>query len=195
MGVTTLRRERDTNPFLAELRSAMCATARAGRGRSRTLSAPKIKAPRGTFDVLGEQASARAALEASARAILEGAGYERIETPAFEATELFARGVGESTDIVRKEMFTLQRRGRTLADAAPGGHRAGVPGLRRARHAQAPPAREAVVPVELLPPRACPGRALPAVLAGRRGGARLGRSGPRRGVDRAAGGAARRRWA
>jgi histidyl-tRNA synthetase len=39
---------------------------------------------------------------------LEGAGYERIETPAFEATELFARGVGESTDIVRKEMFTFR---------------------------------------------------------------------------------------
>jgi histidyl-tRNA synthetase len=71
------------------------------------LSAPKIKAPRGTFDVLGEQAGARAALEARARAILEAAGYERIETPAFEATELFARAVGESTDIVRKEMFTL----------------------------------------------------------------------------------------
>jgi histidyl-tRNA synthetase len=71
------------------------------------LSAPKIKAPRGTFDVLGEQAEARATLEARAKAILEGAGYERIETPVFEATELFARGVGESTDIVRKEMFTL----------------------------------------------------------------------------------------
>jgi histidyl-tRNA synthetase len=71
------------------------------------LSDPKIKAPRGTFDVLGEQASARASLEAGARAILEGAGYERIETPAFEATELFARGVGESTDIVKKEMFTV----------------------------------------------------------------------------------------
>jgi len=71
------------------------------------LSDAKIKAPRGTFDVLGEQASARSALEARARAILEGAGYERIETPAFEATELFARGVGESTDIVRKEMFTF----------------------------------------------------------------------------------------
>ena len=67
----------------------------------------KIKAPRGTFDVLGEQAQARTALEAHARAILEGAGYERIETPAFEATELFARGVGESTDIVSKEMFTF----------------------------------------------------------------------------------------
>jgi histidyl-tRNA synthetase len=72
------------------------------------LSAPKIKAPRGTFDVLGEQAQERATLEARARTLLEGAGYERIETPAFEATELFARGVGESTDIVRKEMFTFR---------------------------------------------------------------------------------------
>jgi histidyl-tRNA synthetase len=72
------------------------------------LSDSKIKAPRGTFDVLGDQASARTGLEARARSILEGAGYERIETPAFEATELFARGVGESTDIVRKEMFTFE---------------------------------------------------------------------------------------
>jgi histidyl-tRNA synthetase len=71
------------------------------------LSDSKIKAPRGTYDVLGEQAAARSALEARARSILQGAGYERIETPAFEATELFARGVGESTDIVRKEMFTF----------------------------------------------------------------------------------------
>jgi histidyl-tRNA synthetase len=75
------------------------------------LSASKIKAPRGTYDVLGEQALRRAALEARARSILEGAGYERIETPIFEATELFARGVGESTDIVRKEMFTLEDQG------------------------------------------------------------------------------------
>jgi histidyl-tRNA synthetase len=71
------------------------------------LSDSQIKAPRGTFDVLGEQASERTALETRARSILEGAGYERIETPAFEATELFARGVGQSTDIVRKEMFTF----------------------------------------------------------------------------------------
>ena len=72
------------------------------------MSGSKPKAPRGTFDVLGEQAAARSALEARARAILEGAGYERIETPAFEATDVFARGVGESTDIVRKEMFTFE---------------------------------------------------------------------------------------
>ena len=67
----------------------------------------RIQAPRGTYDVLGEQALARDALEALARGILERAGYRRIETPAFEATELFARGVGESTDVVQKEMYTL----------------------------------------------------------------------------------------
>jgi histidyl-tRNA synthetase len=79
------------------------------------LAAAKIKAPRGTFDVLGREASRRSALEARVRSILEGAGYERIETPVFEATELFARGVGESTDIVRKEMFTFaDQAGRSL---------------------------------------------------------------------------------
>jgi histidyl-tRNA synthetase len=75
------------------------------------LSGAKLKAPRGTFDVLGEESGARAAIEARAHAILGGAGYERIETPTFEATELFARGVGESTDIVRKEMFTFEDAG------------------------------------------------------------------------------------
>ena len=72
------------------------------------MSAPKIKVPRGTFDVLGEDSAARVTLQEHAKAILEGAGYERIETPAFEATELFARGVGQSTDIVGKEMFTFE---------------------------------------------------------------------------------------
>jgi histidyl-tRNA synthetase len=72
------------------------------------LSAPKLKAPRGTYDVLPEQAAARARVEDTARRVLQGAGYERIETPCFEATELFARGVGTSTDIVQKEMYTFQ---------------------------------------------------------------------------------------
>ncbi len=67
----------------------------------------KIQAPRGTFDVLGEAALARAELERTVRRVLEAAGYDRIETPTFEATELFARGVGESTDVVQKEMYTL----------------------------------------------------------------------------------------
>src|SRR5215213_827626 len=68
---------------------------------------PKLQAPRGTFDVLGEQALARERLEEQARSILARAGYARIETPTFEATELFARGVGEATDVVQKEMYTF----------------------------------------------------------------------------------------
>jgi histidyl-tRNA synthetase len=70
-------------------------------------SAVKLTVPKGTHDLLGEEAAARAAVEAKARAILQSAGYERIETPTLEATELFARGVGEVTDIVQKEMYTL----------------------------------------------------------------------------------------
>jgi histidyl-tRNA synthetase len=66
-----------------------------------------IQAPRGTFDVLPPDAARRAVLEEHARRILGAAGYQRIETPTFEATELFARGVGEATDIVQKEMYTF----------------------------------------------------------------------------------------
>jgi histidyl-tRNA synthetase len=71
----------------------------------------KPQAPRGTYDVLPDQAAARAGVEDTARRILEPAGYRRIETPTFEATELFARGVGASTDIVQKEMYTFQDAG------------------------------------------------------------------------------------
>ncbi|HVC85018.1 MAG TPA: histidine--tRNA ligase [Solirubrobacteraceae bacterium] len=67
----------------------------------------KLTAPRGTFDILPEQASMRAEVERAARELLEAAGYGRIETPTFEATELFARGVGEATDIVQKEMYSF----------------------------------------------------------------------------------------
>jgi histidyl-tRNA synthetase len=68
----------------------------------------KLQAPRGTYDVLPDDAFRRAAVEDAARRILGAAGYRRIETPAFEATELFARGVGSSTDIVQKEMYTFE---------------------------------------------------------------------------------------
>jgi histidyl-tRNA synthetase len=70
-----------------------------------------FQAPKGTFDVLPEAAAQRARLEEAARAIFERAGYGRIETPIFEDTELFERGVGQSTDIVNKEMFTFEDQG------------------------------------------------------------------------------------
>jgi histidyl-tRNA synthetase len=66
-----------------------------------------LKAPKGTKDVLPSEQAARERVADAAKRILEGAGYRRIETPTFEATELFARGVGESTDIVQKEMYTF----------------------------------------------------------------------------------------
>jgi len=71
----------------------------------------RFQAPRGTADALPADAAARARVEGAAREILERAGYRRIETPVFEDTELFARGVGGSTDIVRKEMFTFEDKG------------------------------------------------------------------------------------
>jgi histidyl-tRNA synthetase len=67
-----------------------------------------FQAPKGTFDVLPEAAALRARVEETARSIFERAGYGRIETPIFEDTELFVRGVGQSTDIVNKEMFTFE---------------------------------------------------------------------------------------
>ncbi len=71
----------------------------------------KIQAPRGTFDILPEEHRRRVDIFVAASAVLDRAGYGRIETPIFEATELFARGVGESTDIVTKEMFTFADQG------------------------------------------------------------------------------------
>jgi len=83
--------------------------------------ADRLQAPRGTFDVLPEDADARVALEATARRILEGAGYRRIETPTFEQTEVFARGVGASTDIVQKEMYTFDDGGGRSVTLRPEG--------------------------------------------------------------------------
>ena len=73
--------------------------------------AERFKAPRGTFDVLPEQEPVRRRIHAAAQRTLEAAGYGWIETPVFEDTELFARGVGESTDIVQKQMFTFTDQG------------------------------------------------------------------------------------
>jgi histidyl-tRNA synthetase len=75
----------------------------------------RLQAPRGTLDVLPGDARRRLDLQRSAADVLGRAGYEPFETPIFEDTELFARGVGEATDIVQKEMFTFEdKAGRSL---------------------------------------------------------------------------------
>jgi len=83
--------------------------------------ASKFQAPRGTFDILPEAARDRSRLESAAAEIFARAGYEPIATPAFEDTALFERGVGQSTDIVRKEMFTFEDKGERSLTLRPEG--------------------------------------------------------------------------
>jgi histidyl-tRNA synthetase len=74
--------------------------------------AEKLQAPRGTFDVLPDSAALRERLiDQIAAPLFSQSGYGRIDTPIFEDTALFARGVGESTDIVSKEMYTFTDQG------------------------------------------------------------------------------------
>ena len=69
------------------------------------------RAPKGTYDLLPVEAAARDAVVAVAARVFGAHGYRRVVTPEFEDTGLFARGVGEATDIVRKEMYTFEDRG------------------------------------------------------------------------------------
>ncbi len=74
-----------------------------------------LKAPRGTQDILPDRTPAWTMVESRFRDTLVRYGYGEIRTPMFEHTELFQRGVGESTDIVQKEMYTFtDRKGRSL---------------------------------------------------------------------------------
>jgi histidyl-tRNA synthetase len=73
--------------------------------------AAKYQAPRGTYDLLPEQAAVRARILGEGKVLVEGAGFGQLDTPIFEDTELFVRTVGEATDIVRKEMYTFTDQG------------------------------------------------------------------------------------
>ena len=69
-----------------------------------------IQAIRGVHDILPSEAGKWQRVEAIARQVFEAYGYEEIRLPIFERTELFARGIGEVTDIVQKEMYTFEDR-------------------------------------------------------------------------------------
>jgi histidyl-tRNA synthetase len=75
-----------------------------------------IKAPRGTRDLLPPDTALWNFVEAAVRDVFRAYNFQEIRTPIFESTELFARGVGEETDIVAKEMFTWEDRGRAESD-------------------------------------------------------------------------------
>ncbi|MGI6457885.1 MAG: histidine--tRNA ligase [bacterium] len=71
----------------------------------------KIQRPVGTYDLTPEETAVWQILEEKIREMFRRYNYGEIRTPVFEATELFQRGVGESSDIVSKEMYTFQDRG------------------------------------------------------------------------------------
>ncbi|REK87745.1 histidine--tRNA ligase [Streptomyces inhibens] len=70
-----------------------------------------FKAPKGTYDLIPPQSATYLAVREAIAAPLKNSGYGYIETPGFENVELFARGVGESTDIVTKEMYAFETKG------------------------------------------------------------------------------------
>jgi histidyl-tRNA synthetase len=75
-----------------------------------------IKAVRGTRDLLPPETALWNFVESAVRDVFRAYNFQEIRTPIFESTELFARGVGEETDIVSKEMFTWEDRGRAQSD-------------------------------------------------------------------------------
>ena len=79
------------------------------------------KAPKGTKDVLPEQSYQWQFLEARIREIVKKYGFLEVRTPVFEHTELFLRGVGETTDIVQKEMYTFVDKGERSVTLKPEG--------------------------------------------------------------------------
>src|SRR6202522_492293 len=77
-----------------------------------------LKAVRGTRDLLPPETALWNRIEATARAVFGRYNFGEIRTPVFEDTTLFARGVGEETDIVSKEMYTWEDRARAASEKA-----------------------------------------------------------------------------
>ncbi|MBI2866639.1 MAG: histidine--tRNA ligase [Chloroflexi bacterium] len=80
-----------------------------------------FKAPRGTTDILPQEQPYWRFVEDQAAAICQAYGYQRIDTPLFEETGLFERGVGPASDIVEKEMYTFPDRSGDLMTLRPEG--------------------------------------------------------------------------
>ncbi|MGE4283349.1 MAG: histidine--tRNA ligase, partial [Clostridia bacterium] len=79
------------------------------------------KAPKGTKDVLPNEIYKWHYIETIIRKICDSFGYRELRTPVFEHTELFERGVGDTTDVVQKEMYTFEDKGRRSITLRPEG--------------------------------------------------------------------------
>ena len=81
----------------------------------------RINAPRGTQDILPESSCNWKYIENAVSEIAENFGYGEIRTPVFEHTELFLHGVGDTTDVVQKEMYTFNDKGDSSITLRPEG--------------------------------------------------------------------------
>ncbi len=78
-----------------------------------------LKRIKGTQDILPEESMEWVALEAHVREVMRFYNFQELRTPVFEQTDLFARGIGQLTDIVSKEMYTFQDRGKKYLTLKP----------------------------------------------------------------------------
>ena len=81
----------------------------------------QIQSPKGTRDILPSEVQTWQWVEQVARSVFGTYGYQEIRTPIFESTDLFVRGVGDTTDIVEKEMYTFKDRGNRSVSLRPEG--------------------------------------------------------------------------
>ena len=81
-----------------------------------------IIAPRGTHDILPSESYRWHLIEDKIKEICLEFGYKEIRTPMFESTELFERGVGDTTDVVQKEMYTFLHQLAECRVIRPGNH-------------------------------------------------------------------------
>jgi len=88
---------------------------------SKGVTGVAFQKPKGTQDLLPGTVEKWQYLEAKARDICRRFNYKEIRTPIFEQTELFQRGVGETTDIVEKEMYTFLDKGNRSMTLRPEG--------------------------------------------------------------------------
>ena len=170
-GPTTLGRELETNPFLAELRAPA------------ELMAEKFQAPRGTHDVLPAEQPLWQQVTGTLAEVAELYGYRRIQTPNFEDTGALPAHVRPGLGHRPEGDVHVHRPGRPLADAAAGGHGADRARVRRARDAPRPAAGEALHRRADVPVRGAAEGPLPRALAVLGRGDRLGRPGDRRRGD------------
>ena len=143
-----------------------------------------IKAVKGTRDILPPASAVWNHVEAVAREVFRTYNYHEIRTPIFEETALFARGVGEDTDIVGKEMYTLEDRDGTSLTLRPEATASVMRAYIEHRLDQIPGVKKFYYIGSDVPPRAPAEGPFPPVLSDRRGGHRIGIADRRRGSDR-----------